>query len=95
MAKYQTDAAKRLEDYIRGSLVATDTSKIDAGLFRVTLRKATVKLGELDESKIPDGYFVEIPASKKVDKRLLLADAKKEAIEGVTLTESSRSLTIK
>jgi hypothetical protein len=84
-----------LEDYLKGSMLALGMDKIDLGIFKITLRKATVQLGDIDETKIPSDYFEFVPATTKLDKRKLLADAKLSPIEGVTLGESKRGLTIK
>ena len=84
-----------LESYLKDSMIALEKDKLDLGIFKVTLRKATVQLGDIDESKVPADYFELIPATTKLDKRKLLADAKLRPIEGVTLGESKRGLTIK
>lgn len=84
-----------LEDYVKGSMLSTDKDKIDLGLFKLTLRKPSKKLGVIDESKLSPEYFQVIPESKKLDKRMLLKDAKDHDIEGVELIDSERSLTIK
>ena len=86
---------KHLEDYVKGSMVATSNDKLDLGLFKLTLRKPTKNLGAIDESKVPAEYWTEVPATKKLDKRGLLAAVKETEIEGVELIDSERSLTIK
>jgi len=50
---------------------------------------------KVDESKLDEKYFSVIPESRKLDKKALLKDAKVSSINGVKLTESKRSLTIK
>lgn len=87
--------AEWLESYLKESMIALEKDKLDLGIFKVTLRKASVQLGEVDESKIPQEFFEFIPATTKLDKRKLLASAKISPIEGVTLGESKRGLTIK
>lgn len=90
-----------LESYLKDSMIALNKDKLDLGIFKVTLRKATIQLGAIDETKIPADYFVVIPEEKKLDKKKLLSDAKLRAdseqdqITGVTLGESKRGLTIK
>tara|TARA_R110000851_G_C12731582_1_gene529795 strand:+ start:41 stop:532 length:492 start_codon:yes stop_codon:yes gene_type:complete len=85
----------RLLDYIKENMSALEMDKLDAGLFKVTLKKASIKLGDIDESKLSENYFNIIPETKKLDKRLLLSDAKNKSIDGVELVESARSLIIK
>ena len=84
-----------LENYVKGSMLSTDKDKLDLGLFKLTLRKPTKKLGAIDESKVPSDFWTEVPATKKLDKRALLKAAKESEIEGVELVDSERSLTIK
>lgn len=74
---------------------ASNQEKIDLGLFKLTLKKPTKQLGEIDESKINDKYFIVVPEIKKLDKRLLLSEAKLEEIDGVELVDSKRALLIK
>ena len=69
--------------------------KADLGIFKLTLKKASLKLGSIDESKVPDSCLVYVPASEKIDKRMLLTMVKQEPIEGIELVESERSLIIK
>ena len=88
-------AAKTLLDYIKHNMLVGGRDKIDAGLFKVTLRKSTIQLGAIDESKIPLQFWQTIPASVKLDKKQLLAAAKLEPINGVELAESERSLLIR
>lgn len=95
LKKAPFNSAERLKEYVRSRMLLLDKDKVDAGLFKVTLKKSTQKLGDLDEDKIPKCYFNTIPESKNLDKRLLLSDAKIKDIAGVELTKTERSLTIK
>ena len=81
--------------YVKSNMIAMDLNKIDVDLFKVTIRKPSIKLGSLDEDKIPLIYFETVPESKKLNKRALLSAAKLEAIDGVELAESERGITIK
>jgi len=90
-----TKQVASLEDYVKGSMLKTDKDKLDLGLFKLILRKPSKKLGAIDESKLSPEYFQVIPESKKLDKRMLLKNAKDHDIEGVELIDSERSLTIK
>ena len=76
-------------------MLALDKDKADLGLFKLTLRKATDKLGTIDESKVQGQFWITIPESKKLDKKALLAYVKVNDMDGVELTKSERSLTIK
>ena len=69
--------------------------KVDLGIFKLTLKKASLKLGSIDESKIPESCLIIVPESKKLDKRMLLSMVKNEAIEGIELVETERALIIK
>ena len=84
-----------LTEYVKHCVMKSGTDKFDLGLFKLTLRKATKKLGDIDETKVPEKYFIEVPATKKPDKRLLLKDAKIKGIEGVSVVDSERSLQVK
>lgn len=88
-------SAIRLEEYLKDMMLATEKDKLDLGLFKVTLRKASVVLGDIDEDKVPEQFWTEVPATRKLDKRSLLSAAKESEIEGVNLGESKRSLIIK
>ncbi|MDB4261572.1 siphovirus Gp157 family protein [bacterium] len=88
-------SAVRLTEYIKSNMLVLGKDKADLGLFKVTLRKATDKLGTIDEDKVPSEFWSIVPESKKIDKRALLAYAKVNDIDGVEITKSERSLTIK
>jgi hypothetical protein len=87
--------AARIVQYIKSNMLALDKDKADLGLFKLTLRKATDKLGEIDESKVPNQFWNVVPQSMKLNKLALLAYVKVNGMEGVELTKSERSLTIK
>ena len=95
MKKTLQSSCDWLTDYVKNAMLMTQREKLDLGIFKLSLRKATEQLGELDEDKIPAEYFSIIPESKKLDKKTLLKDAKVSPIEGVKLGQSARSLTIK
>ena len=88
-------SAVRLVEYIKSNMLALNKDKADLGLFKVTLRKATDKLGDIDETKVPNQFWNVIPQSMKINKQALLAYVKVNGMEGVELTKSERSLTIK
>ncbi len=86
---------ENLVEYVKEQMITIDKDKLDLGLFKLTLRKATVQLGDIDESKVPAKFWVTIPESKRLDRVALLAVRKIEEIDGVSLGESKRSLQIK
>jgi hypothetical protein len=95
MKKTLQDSCDWLTDYVKNAMLMTQREKLDLGIFKLSLRKATEQLWEIDESRILAKYFTIIPESKKLDKRLLLKDAKISPVAGVKLGQSNRSLTIK
>lgn len=84
-----------LKEYVRINMEAVGADKLDLGVFKLTLKKPIKKLGEIDESKIPDSFFSVIPEQKRLDKRALLSAAKEQAIEGVEVINGARALLIK
>ena len=88
-------SADRLEWYLKANMLATETDKLELGLFKVTLKKAGVKLGEVREEFVPSEFFTAIPATKKLDRRALLAAAKVHHVDGVLLVDAERGLVIK
>lgn len=59
------------------------------------IKNGADQLGEIDETLIPKKYFEKIPASLKLDKKKLLADAKVKTIKGVGPLRKTTSLLIK
>ena len=88
-------SADRLEWYLKANMLATETDKLELGLFKVTLKKAGVKLGEVREEFVPSEFFTAIPATQKLDRRALLAAAKVHHVDGVLLVDAERGLVIK
>lgn len=86
---------EKLTEYVASNMAATEKDKVDLGLWKLTLKKPSPQLGAIDESKIPDTFFIEVPATKKLDKRALLAAAKENPIEGVQIVDSKRALLIR
>ena len=87
--------SEHMLDYVKSCMIKMDKSKLDLGLFKLTLKKATDKLGAIDESMVPKKYWIDVPATQKIDKRMLLSDAKLNAIDGVEIVESDRALMVK
>mgnify|MGYP003645540643 CR=1 FL=1 len=87
--------AEKLKQYVHDSMEGAKVDKVDCDLFKVSLRKATKKLGRVDESKIAGKFWIHVPETEKLDRRELLKAAKEAPIDGVEIIDSARSLTIK
>jgi hypothetical protein len=87
--------ANRLAEYIKGNMEAISCDKLDLGVFKLTLKKPTRKLGHIDEDKLGIIFWRVIPESRSIDKRALLAAAKESPIDGVEIIDGSRALIIK
>jgi len=95
LKKAPLNSANRLGEYLKNSMLLLNKDKADLGIFKLTLKKASLKLGAIDESKIPISCLITVPESTKLDKRMLLSMVKQEPIEGIELVESARALIIK
>ena len=83
-------------EYVKNEMLKTGKEKLDLGLFKLSIRAATKQLpAEINESFLDDKFFVVIPESKRLDRRVLLAAVKMGAVEGIELVDSKRSLTIR
>ena len=89
------NSMNRLKDALKGAMEVTGTKKCGGNIYTITLKNGTDQLGEFDESLIPEKYFEKIPATLKLDKKKLLADAKVERIKGVGPLRKTTSLLIK
>lgn len=89
------NSMNRLKDALKGAMEVTGTKKCGGNIYTITLKNGADQLGEFDESLIPEKYFEKIPATLKLDKRKLLADAKVERIKGVGPLRKTTSLLIK
>lgn len=95
LKKAPANNAEGIKKFIKSRMALLNKDKIKLPLFDVTLKKSFEKLGELDEKKIPKKFFIKIPATKKLDKKMLLSAAKLKKVKGVELVESERALLIK
>lgn len=95
LKKLAEDNAQWLHDYVKRNLLATNTAKMDAGLFKVSLRKCPAKLGEVDEDKVPGKFWTVVPATKKLNRQALLKEAKETEINGVTIIDNEKSLVVR
>lgn len=93
--KTMENSMNRLKDALKGAMEVTGTKKCGGNIYTITLKNGADQLGEFDESLIPEKYFEKIPATLKLDKRKLLADAKVERIKGVGPLRKTTSLLIK
>lgn len=89
------NSMNRLKDALKGAMEVTGTKKCGGNIYTITLKNGADQLGEFDESLIPEKYFEKIPATLKLDKRKLLADARVERIKGVGPLRKTTSLLIK
>ena len=87
--------AERLTEYLKRNLETLAIDKLDCGTFKVTLRKPVKKLGIVDESKVPDEFWVVVPETKRIDRRALLAVAKEACLDYAPVIDSERSLQIR
>lgn len=93
--KTMENSMNRLKDALKEAMEVTGTKKCGGNIYTITLKNGADQLGEFDESLIPEKYFEKIPATLKLDKRKLLADAKVERIKGVGPLRKTTSLLIK
>lgn len=93
--KTMENSMNRLKDALKRAMEVTGTKKCGGNIYTITLKNGADQLGEFDESLIPEKYFEKIPATLKLDKRKLLADAKVERIKGVGPLRKTTSLLIK
>jgi hypothetical protein len=88
-----------LKDYLRVNMEKLGKKKIESAKFTISCVKGRDKVNVLDESKLSGVYFMTIPASKTLNKKLLLDDLKGggefKEIEGAELIKSKSSLRIK
>lgn len=94
LADQANKKVESLDAYIKKNMIDVEQDKIDLGLWKLLLRKASKKLGAVDESKVDSKYFISVPASQKLNKKMLLADAKLGLVD-VELVDSERGLTVK
>jgi hypothetical protein len=87
--------ADQLTEYLRSNMETLHKDKIDCGTFKVTLRKPMKKLGMVDEASVPAKYWVEVPATRKIDRRALLSAAKEHELDYAPLVDGARSLQVR
>jgi len=95
LAERATKKATQLKQYVFDSMQGAKVDKVNCALFKVTLRKASKRLGAINEDLIPPQYWRIIPETRAVDKKALLEAAKENPIKGVDVIDGVRSLTIK
>ena len=84
-----------LKDYLLSSMLKNKEKKIETDLFTFTYRKPSEVAVVDDEEKLSDSFFIEVPASSKLDKKALLAALKQGDVEGAHLEDSKINLQIK
>lgn len=91
--KVEENKIKNLKEYMKGSLVNTGKKKVQAGLFTVSVRNNAQSVDVLDQSAIPEKYFV--PKPSELSKKAILEDLKEgKEVEGATL-KRTQSVIIK
>ena len=95
LADSRQKQADRMKEYISENMKYIGKDKLDLGIFSLTLKKPTKVADIDDESKIPKGYWVEVPATERLDKKALLDALKAGPVEGARLKDGKRALLIK
>lgn len=92
-AQVAANAAARLRGRVRDALVTSGVGKVDAGTFRVSLRKGRTSVQVIDATRLPE-RFVRVVESP--DKRAI-GDALKagECVPGAELVEGEPSLSVR
>jgi hypothetical protein len=94
--KYLENKYKGLKSYMQSVLEVNKIEVVNAGTFKVSIRKTNPSVGIIDEKQIPDAY--KIPQEAKLDSRALLAALKKlkegETIEGAVLVSDKKHIQI-
>lgn len=93
--KIAENAIERLKEALKGAMEVTGTKKCGGNLYSITLKEGSPQLGVIDEKLIPKKYFIKIPATQKLDRKLLLKEAKEKKIKGVGELRISKSLLIR
>ncbi len=94
MKKSRSNSADRLKEYLLENMVATGVT-VDDPIMPVKLAKCPPSLGAIDESKVPEIFWVqpETPP-RRIDRNGLLAFVKNEPIEGIELVTDKMRLKI-
>lgn len=94
--RYLQNKFDGLKAYMQSILIANKIDKVNAGTFKVSVRKTNPSVGILNEAKIPAEFKVEQP--HKLDSKALLAALKKlgegETIDGATLITDKKHIVI-
>ena len=88
--------ADNLREWLRMNMVKSEIDSIACPFFTITLRKASKVLVVDTVELIPPRFWVKIPATKRLDKKMAL-DALKagKKVPGASIGESKRGLVIK
>mgnify|MGYP003141603837 FL=1 len=80
---------ERIKAYVVSSHEMTGTLPKHSVLNPIKVRESAGAVDVIDESKIPEKYWVEV-VTKKLDKKAILSDLKKgEVIQGVSLSKKN------
>ena len=78
---------KWVNDYLQNCMETAGTMEIEIGTRKISLQKNPPKVMIDDEMEIPPKYFVVIPESYQLDKKMLKDDLKKGVVGGCHLEQ--------
>lgn len=87
--------AQWLKKYLLSAMLKRDIKKLETVPFTFTYKAPTKVAIVDDETKLPESVFVEVPATRKLDKKALLEALKAGDVDGAHLGESTINLQIK
>lgn len=91
--KVEENKIKSLKEYVKSSLLNTGKKKVQAGLFAVSIRNNAQSVDVVDQSAIPEKYFV--PKPSELSKKAILEDLKEgKEVKGASL-KRTQSVIIK
>ena len=83
--------ADRLREYLKREMQIVGIFKVKRPEFTVAILQNPPRVNILDEQAIPDAFWRIIPATRQVDKRLILEKAKVgESVDGVVVETTTR-----
>lgn len=90
----EENAQKRLMEYLKKGMIATDSKKVEGDLYSVTLIKAKKKLNIIDPGLTPQKYITHV-STKIINNAAITADLKAgEEVEGYELIDGEPGLRI-
>lgn len=81
---------KKLKEYVKMCMESGDIEKLPIGTKTISIQKNNPAVSVLNEDMIPARFWLIIPETKQLDKKAILAEAKKgEEIDGVEITQTT------